>query len=416
MEEQNKTKSSLLKIQSEIEDLRQERQTPTRSLWEKAQWPVIVTLLTVGVTLYLGEQQRRSSERIIEAQLESAKTIATAQVKAAELREIKELIARLYAKREDPSFPKEAAVIALASYGQTAVPTLIASLAIPDSSVNKAAQNSLTFIGPSVVPKLEEHIRTVHNSRVSSILIRVINRFMYSPQNLTGAHLELADLDSVVLERTDLRKALLMGANLRGASLAGANLTEAQLAGATLEGADLRGADLRTANLIGVNLRYANLSDADLENADLTRAWFSGMVHYDTTVVPQGVIYDILSYQHGARLQRANLKRVTAKSAGFALADLQGANLEGAVLEAASFFRANLEGAVLKGANLKYANLEKARFTSAIFDDASLRSLLEGRHWETATYDLDVERKLKDLLGAAKAQPSEKERNEEDVK
>lgn len=73
--------------------------------------------------------------------------------------------------------------------------------------------------------------------------------------NLTGIHLEVADLRGAHLEGADLRgvrldRADLRGAHLNGASLEFAILSSVYLSDADLTGAYLRGADLKDANIL----------------------------------------------------------------------------------------------------------------------------------------------------------------------
>jgi hypothetical protein len=84
--------------------------------------------------------------------------------------------------------------------------------------------------------------------------------------DLSGAGLDLANL-----EGADLRKADLSGVQLDSAILCGAKLQDADLRQGNLFGANLTGASLQTANL-----RFANLLDVNLKDADLTGAFVYG--------------------------------------------------------------------------------------------------------------------------------------------
>jgi uncharacterized protein YjbI with pentapeptide repeats len=109
--------------------------------------------------------------------------------------------------------------------------------------------------------------------------------------DLTGAHLEGANLRGAHLEGASLSGAHFEGANLSGAHLEyadlvrtyleGADVSEADLGGASLRLAYADGADMRLAQLAGVDLRGAQLSGADLrfahlEGADLSAAHLEG--------------------------------------------------------------------------------------------------------------------------------------------
>jgi hypothetical protein len=84
--------------------------------------------------------------------------------------------------------------------------------------------------------------------------------------DLTGADLQNAQLDGV----------LLMDARLGGADLSGSNLYAAQLDGADLTGAKLAGADLRDASLLSATLDGADLTNAEVADADFTGASLKG--------------------------------------------------------------------------------------------------------------------------------------------
>jgi uncharacterized protein YjbI with pentapeptide repeats len=84
--------------------------------------------------------------------------------------------------------------------------------------------------------------------------------------NLTGIHLEGAQVSNV-----DLESATINNAFLNDITLAIADLRGAQLVGAQLKNADLRyQVDLRYANLDNADLTNAHLDNADLRNARLT--------------------------------------------------------------------------------------------------------------------------------------------------
>ncbi len=93
--------------------------------------------------------------------------------------------------------------------------------------------------------------------------------------DLSGANLELAELNGADLHAVNLSRAHLLWARLIDARLIGANLNEANLSGARLSSARLIGADLSGANLWGADLRKAELSRANLRGAQLNEARLS---------------------------------------------------------------------------------------------------------------------------------------------
>jgi uncharacterized protein YjbI with pentapeptide repeats len=147
--------------------------------------------------------------------------------------------------------------------------------------------------------------------------------------DLSGAHLNGANLGLANLMWADLSGAHLMSANLRDADFQSANLS-----GADLSGADLVSANLQNANLIGADLSRADLMIAKLIGADLS----------------------------GARLPGANLLSADLGSTHLSGADLSGANLCGA----------KLGGADLRGANLVRADMRHVQLYEADLCGATL--------------------------------------------
>jgi uncharacterized protein YjbI with pentapeptide repeats len=140
-----------------------------------------------------------------------------------------------------------------------------------------------------------------------------------SPIDLSGAHLD--------------------GANLTEAPLNDATLTDTHLDNAYLLHAQLQGAYFAAASLKGARPGMANLQDAHLIDAD----------HLGATLT-------------GAQLQSAGLSR----------ANLFGAKLTGANLAGARHIAANLLGADLTDTNLAAADLTEANLQRAILFDARL--------------------------------------------
>ncbi|MCX6537334.1 MAG: pentapeptide repeat-containing protein [Acidobacteria bacterium] len=98
----------------------------------------------------------------------------------------------------------------------------------------------------------------------------------YLSEELVGAKLLWADLESMIWQGANLSGANLMGANLTSAFINGAHLDGTNLATAHLDGAGLEGASLRNANLVYADLRRANLRDAELSGAFLGGAKLDG--------------------------------------------------------------------------------------------------------------------------------------------
>jgi uncharacterized protein YjbI with pentapeptide repeats len=121
--------------------------------------------------------------------------------------------------------------------------------------------------------------------------------------NLSGAHLESADL---------------YGGHLQNARLMDARLENADLMVAHLQNARLGYAHLGRARLYRAQLQNADLSHADLENADL------GGALLESTGLEQ-------AHMENANLWGAHLKDADLQSAHLEDADLGGARLDGAL-------------------------------------------------------------------------------------
>lgn len=208
-----------------------------------------------------------------------------------------------------------------------------------------------------------------------------------SYSNLTGAHLEGAEL----------AEADLTGATLEGARLVEALLTNAQLLGVRATGAHFDRATLTNTALVSAKLNEASLAgvqahEALFESATLRDARFSGADLSDTDFV-------------GADLSGATLDGANCRRAGFMKAAveslspfrhpaiLQGASLVGADLTEARLDDVTLAGARLRGAALVNAHLENADLSNADLAGADLRravftvqTRLDGACFVDATY------------------------------
>lgn len=110
----------------------------------------------------------------------------------------------------------------------------------------------------------------------SGIGYRLLNRWNFSGQQLSGVQLIEAGLQGADLSRASLHLACRYKADLRGADLSGADLTRVNLQQADLEGANLRSAVLKEANLNGANLQGASLEQADMLSAILKGTLLKG--------------------------------------------------------------------------------------------------------------------------------------------
>jgi uncharacterized protein YjbI with pentapeptide repeats len=193
--------------------------------------------------------------------------------------------------------------------------------------------------------------------------------------NLRGAYLNEADLEGANLRGANLEGAVLTGANLRETNIGGANLREVELSNTDLAGANLRKADLSGKNLFGINLSGANLREANLEGAVLTGANFKG-----ANIVGANLKYvAIEGTDIRTDLTRANLQKADLSNALLAAVDLTKSNLREAILTKSILTGAVLSGVDFMEAVLEYTDLRNADLCHAILIRADLRGAnLEG--------------------------------------
>ena len=169
--------------------------------------------------------------------------------------------------------------------------------------------------------------------------------------SLNGAVLRAADFVGVRAPRSVWERATLDGGRFSGATLSEATFERANVVGCSFERADLTrasfssasadGADFTDAKMTFADLRQAKLSDATLVRAVLTDANGQKIVALRVRV-------------EGADLRRMSLRSAKMKAADFSGAimdgtDLRDADLEGAKLTGVDRSRAKLSGANLKG-------------------------------------------------------------------
>ena len=162
--------------------------------------------------------------------------------------------------------------------------------------------------------------------------------------NMTGIHLENANLFSAIaphakLRRSVLSDAIMVGANLYKSNLSFANLTrtvltyanldKANLDNAILDKTDLKGAKLKGASLTvatfqevdlaGADLRETNLKKVNISNADISSVNFTGSdlrnvvikdTHFDN------VTFDLVDFS-GAKFENVTFSNVSMKSTRF---------------------------------------------------------------------------------------------------
>ena len=117
--------------------------------------------------------------------------------------------------------------------------------------------------------------------------------------DISGANLESANFEGVILWGSNLRNVILSRANLRQADLGGVDFTGASLEMADLEGAYLwrsflppnRSTICQSTRMAGANLKNAHLEAAILTNAiDLTQIQINQAIVNENTTLPSGIV------------------------------------------------------------------------------------------------------------------------------
>ncbi|MDO9384470.1 MAG: pentapeptide repeat-containing protein [Hyphomicrobiaceae bacterium] len=199
----------------------------------------------------------------------------------------------------------------------------------------------------------------------------------FSNRDLSYLDLSNLNFGAARLARSDLFGTDMTDANLKNVSLIGARLDRTTIIRANFSGADLSGATMmvpaafidpitavaEAPKFTGATLVRFRVTgvywQVDFRGADLTDADFSPHAkRFGDTTVNEPLRTAVRSCDFsGARLVRANLRRLLAHFTVFAGADLTDANLSEADLSKADLSGANLTGAQLFGANFDGAIL-----------------------------------------------------------
>ena len=117
---------------------------------------------------------------------------------------------------------------------------------------------------------------------------------IFDGMTIHNAHLVGVELEGVSFNDSDLRGSDFSGADLYGASFMGANCESCKFVGVDLRSSRLYGASFRNSDLrdacFGLDQMggAVAISGVDFSNAKLDGADFSGAVHEETTVFPEG--------------------------------------------------------------------------------------------------------------------------------
>ncbi len=122
-----------------------------------------------------------------------------------------------------------------------------------------------------IAEQKKKQVLKKHGAPPGSPMALVLSREPCLQCDLSGANLENANLQGLILGHVNFRDANLRGVNLRGASLGGAIFV-----GANMEGADLRKAQAGEALFMGATLTNAKLDGAWLDGAQFGAGRFEG--------------------------------------------------------------------------------------------------------------------------------------------
>lgn len=175
--------------------------------------------------------------------------------------------------------------------------------------------------------------------------------------------LALMQIDSTSFDtikaRTSFAGAMLEGGDLTGAYLNLADLQKANMKKATLVGALLNHSDLRKSQLWGADLSHAHIKESDLKRAEANWAELSGA-------------YLTGSDLNGISLRDANVRRADLSETLIQWADLRGTFFTGSNMSTTDFLGTNMSETNLKEVDLSHSNLTRAILKNADLTGANL--------------------------------------------
>ena len=227
------------------------------------------------------------------------------------------------------------------------------------SNLNNAALNAATLAGANLTDATVSGARFSNTTSRGFTKEQLYSTASYQQKDSHGIHLASNNLTGWDFSNQNLAGAELIFAVLDSAKFARANLTNANLGFATLKAADFTAARLSNANLFAATMTDVVADDSQVTGADLSFA----------TLINARLPRADLSH---ANLSHTVLINANLDAAILADARLDGAALHGASLAGANFSRANLAGTGAPFANLAAANLTNANLAGASFTSANL--------------------------------------------
>jgi len=183
-----------------------------------------------------------------------------------------------------------------------------------------------------------------------------------------------AELDSLVKlhEAYVANDSLGIRLNLSGAHLENANLKGANLTGATLNKSNLKGANLNGATLKSFRCDSCNLTGADMARATLYGVRLEGAILDSTNL--SGATFDAYSELKGASIVGANLSRMKIYRT-----NLTEVNLEGSRLDSTDFIETALTRANLANSSLVNATFDNVELSGTVMTNSDLTDVSPSR-------------------------------------
>ena len=266
----------------------------------------------------------------------------------------------------------------LLSRGDTALSKPRFQIRITSGNGQVASPQVLLWWGDILVPTANKaQVRGLSRTQAIECEACNLSGTQLGGYTLRGSFLPSADLRNAWLVKvknpSDLQlsdglifKMFMHSSQVAGADLSGAHLNRADLTGALLAGAgdapaDLSGTYLNRATLTGINLDRANLEGVQMNSAQAFQASFVGAYAKGGQFTQAQLAQTNFS---GAKLHGANFSEADLRGSFFQDAHFEGTNLSGADLRGSNF-----QGAVIVGVG---AMLDGAQMTGATWTDGRI--------------------------------------------
>ena len=234
--------------------------------------PLLIAVLTVGVSWYSGFISIESDDRRTKAQINSAEELARSKMEREQFEKAAHLYKTYYGSSSDPK-TKTVIIFSLSAYGMPALNFLIQMRKdlkkggqITGDNLLDATENAITRILTGTQRDLTGMDLSDESFRFATLKGMNLNEADFSRANLFMANLEDSNLIKAVFIESDLVGTNFKSANLRGARFRGALLRNSDFTHARLQGTDFTGAiDVDQAEFSPRSLVYAKFDKTDLD-------------------------------------------------------------------------------------------------------------------------------------------------------